>query len=115
MSKRTTTSGYIGGWIVWCLAFLTLLALGHFSPASSSPPPGTFFLYLVMFVASLVTLVMWALTVLKLASLHAWAWFAAVLVLHLVGIGIIGMVAYALAGPVKRAPHDQVVYRPTVT
>jgi hypothetical protein len=115
MSKRTTTRWYIGGWIVWCLAFLTLLALGHFSPPSSSPPAGTFVLYFVMLVASVVTIVMWALTLLKLGSLHAWAWFAAVLVLQLVGIGIIGMVAYALAGPVERAAREQVVHRPTVT
>jgi hypothetical protein len=31
--------------------------------------------------------------------MHAWAWFTAVLVLHLIGLGIVGMIAYAIAGP----------------
>ena len=110
--KRTTTRWYIGAWIVWCLAFVALLAIGHFAAPSSSPPPGTFLLYFVMFMAALLTFAMWALALLKLASQRMWGWFAALLILHLVGIGIIGMAAYALAGPGDR---EEIVYRPTVT
>jgi hypothetical protein len=110
--KRVTTRWYIGAWIVWCVAFLALLAIGHFSPPSSTPPPGTFFLYFVMFMAAIVTFAMWALTLLKLGTQQHWAWFVAVLVLHLVGVGIVGMVAYAFAGP---PDHEEVVYRPTAT
>jgi hypothetical protein len=112
MSKRTTTRWYIGGWIVWCLAFLALLAIGRFSPPSSSPPPGTFFLYFVMLVTAILTFTMWVFALLKLASQRMWGWFGAVLLLHLVGIGIVGMAAYALAGPRDR---EEIVYRPTMT
>jgi|SRR5215510_10102564 len=112
MSKRITTRWYVVGWIGWCLAFLALLALGRFLPPSSSPPPGTFFLYLVMFVAAVVTFAMWALALLRLGRQHAWAWFVAVLALHLAGVGIVGMAAYALAGP---GDDEHVVYRPTGT
>ena len=110
--KRLTTRTYIGAWIVWCAAFVALLTIGHFSAPSSTPPPGTFLLYFVMFIAAIVTFVMWAITLLKLGSQRLWTWFVAILVLHLVGIGIVGMVAYAVAGP---DDHDEIVYRPTVT
>jgi energy-coupling factor transporter transmembrane protein EcfT len=114
MSKRTLVRWYIGAWIVWCLAFLILLAIGRVSPPSSSPPPGTFFLYFVMFLAVIVTFFMWAVTLLKLGLRRLWGWFVAVLVLHLVGIGIVGMAAYALAGP-GDGDSDEIVYRPTAT
>ena len=112
MSKRITTRWYIEAWIVWCVAFLALLAIGRFSPQSSSPPPGTFLLYFVMFLEAVVTFAMWALALMKLGSQRFWGRFVALLVLHLVGIGIVGMAAYALAGPTDR---EEVVYRPTLT
>jgi hypothetical protein len=59
-----------------------------------------------------VMLLMWLAALFKLGQLRAWPWFVAVLVLHLIGLGIIGMVAYALAGPEDR---EQIVYRPKVT
>ena len=112
MSKRTTTRWYIGAWVVWCLAFLSLIAMSRASGPSSMPPPGSFVAYVLMFLAMVVTFVAWLAALLKLGHLRAWLWFVAVLVLHLVGLGIIGMVAYALAGPEGR---EQIVYRPKVT
>jgi len=68
--------------------------------------------YLVMAVAGIVTVVMWIGALIKLAQLHAWGWFASVLVLHLIALGIVGMIAYAIAGP---DDQTEVVMRPTVT
>jgi len=80
---------------------------------TTSPPPGVFLDYVVMFLAAVVMLVMWLAALLKLGLQRAWAWFLAVLVFHVVGLGIIGMVAYAMAGPDRGRP--EVVYRPTAT
>src|SRR6266550_3013185 len=109
MSKRITTRWYIGAWIVWLVA---LIAMSRGAQASSSPPPGAVVAYLVMAIAGIVTLVMWVGALLKLAQLQAWGWFATVLILHLIALGIVGMIAYAIAGPDKRT---EVVMRPTVT
>ena len=67
--------------------------------------------YLVLAVAGIVMLVMWIGALAKLAVQHAWSWFVAVLVLHFLFLGIIGMVAYAIAGP----EDTEIVIRPTVT
>jgi hypothetical protein len=56
-------------------------------------------------------LVMWIGALIRLGQLHSWGWFAAVLILQLIGLGIAGMVAYAAAGP----RDDLAVYRPTAT
>ena len=49
--------------------------------------------------SSVVMLVMLIGALVKLAHVSAWGWLVGVLVLHLIGLGIIGMVAYAIAGP----------------
>jgi len=53
-----------------------------------------------MAVTGVVMLVMWIGALVKLGQQHAWGWFAGVLVMHLVGLGIIGMVA--LRSPARR-------------
>src|SRR5947199_1646902 len=112
MSKRITPRWYIGAWIVWLVALDAMFALSRIPHASSSPPPVVVVAYLVMAVAGIVTVVMWVGALIKLAQLHAWGWFASVLVLHLIALGIVGMIAYAIAGP---GAHKDVVMRPTVT
>jgi hypothetical protein len=99
MSRRITTRWYIGSWIVYILAVIAFFTIGHNAQGSSSPPPGLFVPYAVMVATGVVMLVMWIGALVKLGQLHAWGWFVGVLVLHLVGLGIIGMVAYAVAGP----------------
>lgn len=90
-----------------------MFLLSRVSGSKSAPPPGMFLDYLLMFIAAVVMLVMWLAALLKLGTQRAWAWFAAVLVLHLIGLGVIGMAAYAMAGPDGSRP--EIVYRPTVT
>jgi len=56
--------------------------------------------------------VMWIGALVKLGQLRAWGWFAGVLISQLLFLGIIGMLAYALAGP---EGSTDVVMRPTTT
>jgi hypothetical protein len=111
MSKRITTRWYIGAWVAWLIAFIGLVLVMRAS-TSSTPPPPAVFLYGVMAVAGLIGLFTWVIALIKLGHLRAWGWFAVVAILQLIGLGIIGMVAYAVTGPEDGGP---VVYRPTVT
>ena len=66
---------------------------------TASVPPVAIDLYLVILASVVVMLVFWIGALIRLGQMHAWAWFTAVLVLHLIGLGIAGMVAYAIGGP----------------
>jgi hypothetical protein len=112
MSKRITTRWYIGAWVLWLIAFIALWLVMRGSGGSSSPPPAAVIPYGVLAIAGIVMLVMWIGALVKLGMQHAWGWFVAVLVLHLVALGIIGMVAYAIRGP---SDTTEVAMRPTTT
>jgi hypothetical protein len=112
MSKRITTRWYIGAWVVWLIAFISLGLVLHSAGGSSSPPPAAVVPYAVMAIAGIVMLVMWIGALVKLGMQHAWGWFVAVLMLHLVALGIIGMGAYAIWGP---PDMSEVAMRPTTT
>jgi len=112
MRKRTTTRWYIRAWVVWLVALIAMVALSRGSQTSGSPPAGVTLALFVMFVTGVVMLLIWIGALIRLAQQHVWGWFAAVLVLHLVGLGIVGMVAYAIAGPDE---STEVVMRPSVT
>jgi hypothetical protein len=103
MSKRVTTRWYIGSWIVYVLAVIAFFVIGRNAQGSSPWPPALFIPYAVMAVTGVVMLVTWIGALVKLGQLRAWGWFAGVLVLHLVGLGIVGMVAYAFSGPEDNA------------
>ena len=102
MSKHTTTRWYIGAWMVAVIAMIVIVIGARSVPAGSTPPPTLMILSFVMIASSLVMLVMWIGAVVRLAQLSAWGWFVGVLILQLIGLGIIGMVAYAIAGPDER-------------
>ncbi|OLC28057.1 MAG: hypothetical protein AUH40_00155 [Chloroflexi bacterium 13_1_40CM_65_17] len=72
MSKQLTTRWYISAWIVSAIAWLALLATTHNHQDGTSPA-----FYLVLGAGAILML----------------------LFLQLIGLGIVGMVAYALAGP----------------
>lgn len=99
MSRRVTTKWYIVAWVLWLLAALIGWSLVRGAGTGNPPPAGMVIPYGVMAIAGVVMLVTWIGALLKLATLHAWGWFVGLLVLHLVALGIIGMVAYALWGP----------------
>jgi hypothetical protein len=99
MNKRTTTRGYIGAWIVYVLSAIALVLEIRNTPSVSSPPPVAIILYLVLVAAAIVMLVFWIGALIRLGQMRSWGWLIAVLVLHLIGLGIVGMIAYAIAGP----------------
>ena len=109
MRKRTTTRWYMGAWLVWLVAFVALAGAIHAGQGTSTMPSFALVVYAVMVGAGIVMLVTWLGALIRLGQQRAWAWFAAVLVLHLVGLGIIGMAAYAVAGP---EDPSEVVIRP---
>jgi hypothetical protein len=112
MSKRTTTRWYIGAWLLWAIALVGLGLVLRTGTGASSPPRAAVIPYAVMGIAGVVMLVMWIGALVKLGTQSAWGWFVSVLVLHLVALGIIGMVAYAVAGP---DDTGEVVTRPRTT
>lgn len=110
MSKRITTRWYIGAWVVWVISFMSLALVMHAS--GRSPSPGAVIPYGAMSIAGILMLIMWIGALVKLGTLHAWGWFSGVLILHLILLGIIGMVAYAIWGP---EDVRDVATRPSVT
>ncbi len=118
MSKRTSTRWYIGAWVLWVLAWIVVFMTGRTTTTGTSffvhgsSPVGAVAL-IAVWILALVMLVMWLGALIRLGQLHSWGWFVAVLVLQLVGLGIVGMAAYAIGGP----PDDgsAVVMRPTAT
>jgi hypothetical protein len=111
VSKSTSTRWYISAWVVALLALVVAYMSGHSATAGASYSPMTSIAGIVAVVAGLVMLVAWIGALIRLGRLHRWGWFAAVLIPQLIGLGIIGMIAYAVAGPVD----ERVVTRPTVT
>jgi hypothetical protein len=110
MSKRITTRWYIAAWVIYILAVIAFFVMARANNGASTPPAGALAAYLLIIATGIVMLVMWIGALIRLGQQHAWGWFAAVLVLHLIGLGIIGMVAYAVRGP---ADTEMVVTRPT--
>ena len=110
MSKRITTRWYITAWVVYILAAIAFIVMARANQVSGAPQPGALLAYLVAIVTGLVMLVMWIGALIRLGQQKAWGWFAGVLVSHLIGLGIVGMVAYAVSGP---GDIDMVVMRPT--
>ena len=111
MSKRVTTRWYIGAWVVAVLVGIATGLMARGAPAGS-PPPGVTVASLVLVACGIVMFVMWIGALVKLAQQHAWGWFIGVLVLQLIFLGIVGMAAYAIAGP---EDTGEVVIRPTTT
>ena len=112
MSKRITTHWYVGAWLIYVIALLALVMSARSAgvQGSSSASPALVFGYLVLGIAGIVMLMMWIGALVKLGMQRAWGWFVGILVLHILGLGIIGMGAYAVAGP---EDEDLVVIRPS--
>ena len=108
MSKRTITRWYIGAWITWVASLCALAVMTH----RSADSVGMDFVLVVMVLSGLTTLYMWVWALIKLARRHATFSFVVILVLQLVGLGIVGMMAYALSGPEDKLGY---VTRPSVT
>lgn len=112
MSKRITTRWYIGAWVAWLIAVIASIVMLRGAQGTGSTPLGVGVAYFVIAAAGIVMLMMWIGALVKLGMQRAWGWFVAVLVLQLIGLGIIGMIAYAAAGP---GDMEAAVMRPTTT
>jgi hypothetical protein len=99
VNKRTTTRAYIGSWVIYVISAIALIVSLRSNQGAAFVPPIAIVLYLVLLASAVVMLVFWIGALIRLGQLHSWGWFTAVLVLHLIGLGIIGMTAYAIAGP----------------
>ena len=112
MSKRTITRWYIGAWIVWIASVIALIVLARAEHPATQPTPGIAFIYGAMLGAAFLMFVMWVVALVKLARRHATFSFVVILVLQLLGIGIVGMVMYAMSTPDDVADY---AVRPRVT
>ncbi|HEY0831664.1 MAG TPA: hypothetical protein VGE99_11015 [Candidatus Dormibacteraeota bacterium] len=113
MSKSITTRWYIGAWIVAVIAGIVAGVVGRNSPGTT--PPAVTIAYLVAVACGIVMFVMWIGALIKLGQERSWGWFLFLLLIYLLTLGIlgiVGMVAYAIAGP---DDTTDVVMRPTVT
>ncbi len=116
MSKRASTRWYIGAWVVGILASIVFFLSAHKGMTGTAffaigTTPVSAIAWLIVVIASIVTLVAWVGALIRLGQIRSWGWFATVLILQLIGLGIVGMVIYAVAGP----PDEMVVSRPTTT
>jgi hypothetical protein len=111
VSKRASTRWYIGAWLVAVIALLIALTTASSAGASTHVSPLTGIAWGAVGIATLVMILAWIGALIRLGRLRSWGWFAPVLMLQLIGLGIIGMVAYALGGP----EQEMVVTRPTVS
>ena len=83
--------------MVWIIAVIAF-AIARQHVASSNPFLGG--LATIVEILAVVMAILWIGALVRLARQHDWGWFLAVLLLQLVGLGIVGMGAYAVAGPV---------------
>jgi hypothetical protein len=114
MSKRVTTRWFIGAWVVAVLVGVVTGLVARGAPAGS-PPPIVTILSLVLIACGIVMFVMWIGALIKQGQQRAWGWFAFVLLLYALTLGVLGIVAmavYAFAGP---QDEGEVVIRPTAT
>jgi len=79
---------------VWVIGLLAFVATRQYS---DQPNEGLIFV-IAMLASAMV--VCWFGALVRLWTQHDWGWFAAILFLQLIGLGILGMAAYMLAGPV---------------
>ncbi len=104
MSKRVTTRWYIGAWVVAAISTLIFFMTAHTQTSGTGvtaigTSPISVIAWMVAGACSIVMLVMWIGALVRLGQLHRWGWFVFMLVLQLIGLGIVPMVAYAVAGP----------------
>jgi cytochrome bd-type quinol oxidase subunit 2 len=111
LDKGTVTRWYIGAWVVWVVSILALILLAR-REGASGPALGTASVYVLILGSAFVMFTMWVVALVKLARRHAMFSFVVMLVLQLLGIGIVGMVLYAISGPEDVADF---AVRPRVT
>jgi len=102
IGKDTATSCYIAAWFVWVIALMAFVVALRYAGADPLllTDPNLTGLIVIIEVLAAAMVVCWIAALVRLWRQRDVGWFAAVLILHVVGLGIVGMVAYAGAGPV---------------
>jgi hypothetical protein len=85
--------------VIALMAFVVARRYASADPLSLTDPNLTGLIVIIEVLAAAMV-VCWIAALVRLWRQHDVGWFAAVLILHVVGLGIVGMVAYAGAGPV---------------
>lgn len=117
MSRGVTTRWYIGAWVVAAISTIVFFMSSHTQTSATGvsamgTSPISVIAWMLAGGCSLVMLIAWIGALVRLGQLHAWGWFVFMLVLQLIGLGIIPMVADAVAGP---EDMEAAVTRPSVT
>lgn len=94
ISKHTATGCYLAAWSVWIIGLLALFVTREYV---QTPNEG---LVVIIGLLAAAMVLCWVGALDRLAAQHDWGWFGAILVLHLIGLGVVGMAAYKVAGPV---------------
>jgi hypothetical protein len=116
VSRGVTTRWYIGAWVVGAISLIVFYMTantqtGGTGVSTIGTSPVSVIAWLVAGGCSVVMLITWIGALVRLGQLGSWGWFVAMLVLQLIGLGIIPMIAYAIAGP----DDAGAVTRPSVT
>jgi hypothetical protein len=124
MSKTTIVRLFWGSLIAFVVAIILIVLAGSllfFSGSLSMNGPDVvgieadpfawsmvavaMFGFVVAMAAGVAQLVAWIGAILNTAQLHDKAWFVLLLVTGLLGIGLVAMIAYAIAGPDGTQPQ----------
>ena len=111
MGKAAAARYYVPAWFVWVIALMAYVV------AREQQANNPFYmkdfnimgLTLIVEVLAVTMLLIWISVLVRLSGHQAWGWFTAVLLLHLVGLGVLAIGAYSMLGPA-----DADVSRPRV-
>jgi hypothetical protein len=106
VGKGTSTTWYIGAWVVWVVSLFAFSIAYRFAGMTGDfwlRDPNLTAIATIIQVSMLVMCVAWIGALVRLARIRRWGWFAGVLLTQLAGAGILGMVMYAGVGPEEGA------------
>ena len=98
MTKSLTAKLYGIGFVVWLIGIVIVFATVT-SNASHQVGAGAVLGYSLAALGGIAMLVGWIMALVITGQARRWGWFIALLVLGLIGLQIIVMAAYLIAGP----------------
>jgi hypothetical protein len=92
MTKSLVTKVYAGGFVVWLIGLIVVFA-------SHQNGAGAAIGFILAGLGGLALLIGWIIALVLTAQARRWGWFVALLVLGLIGLQLIIMLIYLIAGP----------------
>ena len=92
MTKSLVTKVYGGGFVVWLIGVIVLIA-------TQRNGAGAALGIALVAIGGIALLIGWILALILTAQAKRWGWFVALLVLGLIGLQLIIMLIYLIAGP----------------